>query len=156
MKICATCKKSKRESQFSRWKRARKSHLYAACRSCMKQTRDYYRRHRQRILVSAAAYARTDRGKQVRKRARYKFEYGITPEDYERLVLQQNGGCAVCGASSAGERYGVLQVDHDHRTGRVRGLLCTRCNTQLGILESENFPRLCRYLEVHHRMERAA
>ena len=53
---------------------------------------------------------------------------GFTEADYERLLLEQDGGCAICGAAPKTRR---LHVDHDHRTGRVRGLLCHSCNRRL-------------------------
>ena len=53
--------------------------------------------------------------------------YGLTAEQYEALLAHQGGVCAICG----GERRYRLNVDHDHVTGRVRGLLCRRCNKLL-------------------------
>ena len=50
--------------------------------------------------------------------------HGINPEQYESLLAQQDGRCAICAELS--ER--PLRVDHNHRTGTVRGLLCDRCN----------------------------
>lgn len=59
--------------------------------------------------------------------------YGITPEDYDRMLEEQGGVCAICeGACPTGRR---LAVDHDHETGRVRGLLCVNCNQRLAWLE---------------------
>lgn len=55
-------------------------------------------------------------------------QLGLTIEDYERLLAAQGGGCAICGATPKTRR---LDVDHDHRTGAVRGLLCHRCNRAL-------------------------
>ena len=52
----------------------------------------------------------------------------LTDADYEALLDAQSGGCAVCGSTPKTRR---LHVDHDHATGRVRGLLCYRCNRWL-------------------------
>lgn len=53
---------------------------------------------------------------------------GVSDEDYARMLAAQGGGCAICGAPPKTRR---LHVDHDHRTGAVRGLLCYRCNRAL-------------------------
>lgn len=58
--------------------------------------------------------------------------YGITVEEYERILARQGGVCAICKKKPKG-RY--LCVDHCHRTGRIRGLLCSRCNTAIGQFE---------------------
>lgn len=55
-------------------------------------------------------------------------QLGVTDDEYERLLAAQGGGCAICGSTPKTRR---LHVDHDHRTGRVRGLLCMRCNRAL-------------------------
>ena len=58
--------------------------------------------------------------------------HGMTPNDYAIMLESQNGQCAICGIVQpiAGKR--TFCVDHCHRTGKVRGILCTRCNTVLG------------------------
>jgi hypothetical protein len=55
--------------------------------------------------------------------------YGITKQRYLEMVAEQNGACAICGGPP-GER--ALNVDHDHGTGQIRALLCTRCNIGMG------------------------
>ena len=70
----------------------------------------------QRAKRSASTHAR-----------RIEQTYGLTAEQYETLLAAQDGVCAICGGS---RRY-RLNVDHDHSTGRVRGLLCRRCNKLL-------------------------
>lgn len=60
-------------------------------------------------------------------RSRVRRTYGLTPEGYARLLAYQGGVCAGCGA----KRSYRLNVDHDHKTGLVRGLLCRRCNKVL-------------------------
>jgi len=53
---------------------------------------------------------------------------GLSLEDYDALLVAQGGGCAICGTTPKSRR---LHVDHDHKTGKVRGLLCMRCNRAL-------------------------
>lgn len=74
--------------------------------------------------------------KALRKSARRKRDYGITTNDYNKLVLDQKGCCAICGRNpSESEKY--LYIDHDHTSGIVRGLLCRRCNVALGMMNED-------------------
>ncbi len=59
--------------------------------------------------------------------------YGLELWQYDALLVAQGGVCAICLGAPDRQRLGV---DHDHDTGRVRGLLCRRCNSQLGWLET--------------------
>lgn len=56
----------------------------------------------------------------------------MTVEQYERMLADQGGGCAICGSPRDAKRS--LAVDHDHATGAIRGILCSGCNTGLGLL----------------------
>jgi hypothetical protein len=65
-------------------------------------------------------------------------KYNLTPDDYCYLLTKQNHRCQICKipeahAPGVGKGVGILCVDHDHETGKVRGLLCSRCNTGLGL-----------------------
>lgn len=62
--------------------------------------------------------------------------YGVTLDEYNRLLEEQEGGCAICGRtpSENGDRYKRLAVDHCHLTNKVRGLLCDCCNRAIGLL----------------------
>jgi len=75
--------------------------------------------------------------------------YGLTTEDYDALYDRQGGRCAICGCSEGESIKGAFAIDHDHTTGRVRGLLCGLCNTAIGKLQDS--PTLLRkaatYLE---------
>lgn len=73
-------------------------------------------------------------------------QYGITEQDWQRMYDEQNGVCAICGKHQV---YRRLSVDHCHKTGKVRGLLCVRCNRALGyVFDSPNILRnAANYLE---------
>lgn len=60
----------------------------------------------------------------------YKFK--MFPEDYDALVKKQNGLCAICNQPPKSRR---LDVDHNHKTRKVRGLLCNRCNLAIGLFD---------------------
>jgi hypothetical protein len=64
-----------------------------------------------------------------------KDKYGITPEVYDAMALAQNGVCAICGRPNVSNKR--LSVDHDHKTGKVRELLCNDCNCSIGLLQED-------------------
>ena len=74
--------------------------------------------------------------------------YGINLEDYDKLYQSQNGCCGVCQKQlkARGKSKDSGVVDHDHVTGKVRGILCSACNTALGLL-GENITTMLRAIE---------
>lgn len=77
-------------------------------------------------------------------------KYGMTLEEYGDMLEKQDGKCAICGLKAEDNgRYGVLYIDHNHKSWKVRGLLCERCNFGLGIFK-DNIDMLrnaAKYLE---------
>lgn len=63
-------------------------------------------------------------------------KYNVTLSEYEAMLAQQDGGCAICNTKES-KCYGSehFAVDHDHNTGKVRGLLCSNCNVALGLFK---------------------
>lgn len=61
-----------------------------------------------------------------------KSKYGMTVEEYDILSEKQGGVCAICGKPEPDQKRSRLCIDHDHETGKVRGLLCSQCNFALG------------------------
>jgi len=76
----------------------------------------------------------------VERKSKLKNTYGITPEQYDLMLTEQNSRCAICSAKKPGGRTKMFFIDHCHSTGNIRGLLCMRCNTGLGLfLDSQKF-----------------
>jgi hypothetical protein len=71
-----------------------------------------------------------------RKDAKLKFHFGITLEDYNIMLFEQDGCCAICKTHHT-ELKRNLYVDHNHTTGEVRGLLCNNCNAGLGMYKDD-------------------
>lgn len=76
--------------------------------------------------------------------------YGMTLGDYKALLEAQGGKCAICGTTNPGKGT-RLHVDHDHTSGRVRGLLCNNCNRGIGLLQdsAEVLEHALEYLKKH-------
>jgi len=126
MKKCRCCGKSKPLKDFPKNKNS-KDGFYAWCKVCTnKKARNY--RKTAHGLVSIRATKR-------------KLTYGLLHIDFLDMKKQQNGVCAVCGKSEtmlgSGGVVRELSVDHNHITGKVRGLLCAKCNTAIGYVDED-------------------
>lgn len=123
IKNCSHCKKEKPSSEFSIRKRSPDG-LQHWCKTCRKiNDHKFYIKNRERLKKSP----------KKQREAHLKSVYGITLEQYDKMFETQNGVCAICsGINKDGRR---LFVDHDHKTGEIRGLLCYQCNSLLGRFE---------------------
>lgn len=98
------------------------------------------------------------------RRHRLKKNWGLTLEQYEQMLAEQDGVCAICkkpetALQGNGPRAHVvryLAVDHDHETGRVRGLLCGACNMGLGQFGDDTEQLMAAVAYLAATMERAA
>lgn len=110
------------------------------CKGCWSDRQKAYDANRKPETLEAAKVRRNEL---ARKRfaanpwdhrdRMWKRQYGIGLEDYLDLLDAQDGGCAICRGAANGR--GLFHVDHCHRTGRIRGLLCAKCNLLLGHAE---------------------
>ena len=122
MKHCYRCKSTKDRGEFHKNK-STKSGYAAYCKECSSK-------------IQKKIYS-----KDPEKYLSYnlKHNYGMSLAEYRLLESQQEGLCIICGdapsgASGSGQR---LHVDHNHQTGKIRGLLCSRCNTALGLFRED-------------------
>jgi len=119
---CTKCGEIKPESEFSREsKNTRRNFRRTDCKSCV------YTRQKKR---AAEPGVREHRTKTRRVWSRLN-KYGFTPGLYEQRLEEQGNACAICKTKEPGGR-GQFHADHDHKTGRPRGVLCHSCNVSLG------------------------
>lgn len=129
------------------------------CKACYKANRiAWHKRNPERFRENQRRLNQT-KGFQYR----LKYNFGLTPEQYAEIAKEQNGVCAICGRpeTTIDPRYGKtrqLAVDHDHATGKIRGLLCRFCNTALGLLDddSERMEKAAAYVRKHSESEENA
>ena len=139
--ICRKCRKEKTLDCFAnngngyQYKDG-KSRYKAVCRECLNAYTKQWRKD------NPQKARRTDHSYRTQKK------YGISRDQYEKLMERHQDGCALCGAKTANGKTQHLNVDHNHNTNAVRGLLCTRCNTVLGLVKEDMslLSRMIQYL----------
>jgi len=139
-KTCSTCYVDKPVAEFSK-QSIRQDGLNITCKKCLKARHDIRYKDpvkRQRIRDAGARWRERNPDADADKRLRR--VYGITLAEYVELFKAQGGVCAICKEGETtkrmkkGEGRERLAVDHCHDTGRIRGLLCFKCNTAIGAL----------------------
>lgn len=121
-KKCSRCGQVKPTTEFSRNKRWGKYGFYVYCRDCRSEIDKKY------FLENTEKCKKKNRNKILKK-------YGITVEDQDRMLKEQNNKCAICGKEIflfSTSKNLIAHVDHNHKTGKIRGLLCHDCNVGLG------------------------
>ena len=83
--------------------------------------------------------------------------YNITEEQYDQMLEAQSGRCAICGTDTPTGKWKAFAVDHDHKTGLVRALLCNECNRGIGLLKdsAELLQKAANYIANHDKKTKA-
>jgi hypothetical protein len=138
---CTKCKQGRPQSEFYQDAKGRANGLSFWCKPCKRAQKaaynaanrgkrsEYMARWRKANAEHRKAYQDANRDR--RRDQRFRQEYGIGLDEYRAMLDAQKGVCAICGGAEPvkGRR---LAVDHCHEGGRVRGLLCGRCNLTIG------------------------
>ena len=111
---CPMCKEFKAPSEFNKNPKYTNG-LESECRKCRKKR--YKAKYERKTVL--------------------KSKYGLTLEAFDEMVEKQNGVCAICLKSEVDVLKKRLSVDHCHKTGKVRGLLCSRCNQAIGLMKDD-------------------
>lgn len=150
MKVCSVCKREH-------------DSVTKTCEKCKEYNRNWRAKNRDRDRAHGRKYYATHKAEvkersrkrhaanPLRSRRRHLIErYGLSDSDYEQILVEQNGVCAICsGPPKLGKN---LDVDHCHDTGKVRGLLCRQCNVAIGSLKDD--PKLTRAATEYLEKER--
>jgi hypothetical protein len=111
----------------------------------------YYKNNAESIKEKVAKHNKLnpEKRKLVVKKSWIKCTYGIVYEDYLSMHREQEYRCKICKRHADEFKKGLV-VDHDHKTGKVRALLCTNCNSQLHVLENkELYDKYMNYLNSY-------
>jgi len=130
-KVCSSCGLSKPLTDFYKEPRV-KDGRFRRCKTCHIETTKKYRQKNPEIYRKASLkhWHNLDDSK---KHERWIKRYGLNANEYKKMFEDQNGLCKICFKECISNQS--LSVDHCHATGKVRGLLCKKCNTALGMLE---------------------
>jgi hypothetical protein len=135
MLTCKTCRETKPDDSFYK----HRNRIKQPCKAChIKAAKARYRNRRDYWLV-------------LMRRQRLNV-YGLSLEDWDHMLEVQGARCAICGTDDPGNGNKAFAVDHDARTGAVRGLLCVKCNRGLGHFADDpaRLRSAADYLEANH------
>lgn len=135
MKRCGTCKVLDPECGFyKRWRS--KDGLSSRCKSCTQ------------LSFAKTAEDNPKQRANIDRKSSLKHRYGLTPEQYDALLISQDGRCAICERPASDFKM-RLAVDHSHATGAIRGLLCNFCNHKIvgKHTDGEKFRAIANYIE---------
>lgn len=128
--------KEKAKAYYKQWRESERGKNY---------TKEYAKTYYQKIRGTPEA----------RRAFHMKQRFGLTMEEYAKMLHSQNYVCGICFKKQvAGKNLnGTLAVDHDHKTGKIRGLLCQKCNTALGMFndEIELFNNAIKWIQTHEQ-----
>jgi len=153
-KVCLKCGKNKNVKDFYK----DKSRADGLCNICIECRKEYVEKNKEKFNKQHQEYCRKNyivlkkkhdnymkkyknKFKRIRREYNLKRSFNMTLAEFDFLLKKQNNKCAICGKlESANSNIGKirpLSVDHDHKTGKVRGLLCNKCNQAIGLFSDD-------------------
>lgn len=117
------------------------------CQTCRSNSSRYSKTPARKAVRNARQA--TSGYRQYQREYHLRNEYGLTVADYDAILARQKGRCKICGGGPNGRQKDRFHVDHDHATGKVRGLLCYRCNKMVGLAgdSAETLMKAASYLQ---------
>jgi hypothetical protein len=145
-KHCNWCNSDLEISAFGKDK-SQKDGFTFYCRSCINAYNREHSKNNENVRQKSKNQYHSN--KRRHRDWELKRTFGITIEDYEHMLVGQNGLCAIC-IGEEQRKHKTLSVDHDHCTDAIRGLLCSNCNLGLGNFQDsiELLESAIRYLKV--------
>lgn len=150
-KVCLGCSRLLSREEFGEDSLGR---MNRACPECRQQAKAVTWRHKHPLRHKEQQHkyyvANKDKHYKTQRKNHLRRKFGLTEEEYVTLLIQQDHRCAICGVHQD-DHYKLLSVDHDHKTGLTRGLLCQNCNGGIGQLQdsAELLRKAADYLEEY-------
>jgi glucan-binding YG repeat protein len=133
LKQCTKCKECKPATAFYKEPRT-KNGLQAQCKTCQQTAYNNYRKKHPEVYRKASLKHWRSLNEE-KKQERWIKRYKLSAEQYYEMFKKQKEVCKICEKKCSSRKN--LSVDHCHQTGKVRGLLCVKCNTSLGMLNDD-------------------
>lgn len=156
-RVCSTC----RLENTKRWRNKNKEKVLFLekkyrmenVEKCKAKDKKSYEKHKEARLEADKDYYWNGGGKQKARWRIIKRKYGITREEFNEVFERQGMACAICGKRDFTEW--TLNIDHDHETGRLRGILCNNCNIAIGLMKDNVGFLECaiKYLELNKTVD---
>jgi len=131
---CKHCKEEKSEEYFDYYR----GRINKSCKECRKKNNQWYAEDLNGKRTKYKEFYQRNKERIAKYRSEHRLEkfYSLTKETFNTMLAIQNNQCAICGS-----KFENLKpcVDHDHTSGKVRGLLCRRCNLDLQVIEKKDF-----------------
>lgn len=141
VKVCTKCGDCKLALEnFGKHKKYGHDGLRGECKACIAaQSRALYYRDIEKNRAKARRYVQSGKARQAIRRNEMRRKYGLTPEQVDAMKESRRYQCDICAAEcpNANRGPGQLHIDHCHRTGVVRGMLCGPCNKALGLFKDD-------------------
>ena|ERR1017187_10046647 len=130
-KICSKCGIEKNLSLFHKHTSTSDGRR-SDCSECVAKYSKLYRKDNE-IWIKDKKKVYQQEKPYIKRRSHLKITFNITLEDYNSMLTKQENRCKICKSDHVGNsQHKHLHIDHDHKTGKIRGLLCSKCNTLLG------------------------
>jgi hypothetical protein len=134
MKVCNTCHTEKPLDRFEQFKRGGKKYHKNCCRECSSKKRDA-----REIKKYGSEEAMREHRRLKSRKTNLKKHYGLEWDEYLQMIEDQGHQCSICGCDLKiikGHRLTAC-VDHCHKSGKIRGILCNSCNAGIGQLQDD-------------------
>ena len=129
----SSCRKCNCLLTDSNWAPSRQARRHYVCKKCCYEYHKEYRKsNRVKLNKTGKKWASKKRASDplYARKSKLKYKYNLTLADYDKMLGAHDGKCAICGGVNKNGRR--LCVDHNHKTNKIRGLLCKDCNLILG------------------------
>lgn len=142
-KQCTKCKEIKPFSEFGKDRNRGEHGLTYQCKACRNPQAKKWRDEnpeKVKLINKESKAKRKEYYDNPERKLKYrslelKRAFGLTHEDYEKMLAEQNGVCKICKRYRTASNKNHMAIDHCHKTGKIRGILCNWCNRGLGVFE---------------------